>query len=165
MRGVITDSQGIGTIVDDDPAPLMTINDVSKNEGDGGNTSFVFTVSLSAASGKSVSVNFATANGTATTADNDYFAASGTVYFSPGQTTATITILVRGDKKKEPNETFFVNLTGATNGTISDSQGVGTIVNDDGGGNGGGKGKPASAQPRDLLLQRTRSSTTTGKRK
>src|SRR5205823_13908732 len=115
VGGVITDAQGIGTIVDDDPAPQVKINDVSKSEGDRNNTSFVFIVSLSAASGKQVSVNYATANGTATVAGNDYFAVSGTVYFAPGQTTATITILVRGDKTKEPNETFFINLTGATN--------------------------------------------------
>src|SRR5207249_933405 len=118
VGGVITDSQAIGTIQDDDAAPLVTINDVSKNEGNSGTTSFVFTVSLSAVSGKHVSVNFATADGTATVAGADYFAASGTVYFAPGQMTASITILVCGDKSTEPNETFLVNLTGATNGTI-----------------------------------------------
>jgi hypothetical protein len=145
VGGVITDSQAVGTIQDDDAAPLVTISDVSKNEGNRNNTSFVFTVSLSEASGKYVYVNFATANGTATTGDNDYFANSGTVYFAPGQTTATITILVRGDKTKEANETFAVNLTGATDGTISDSQGVGTIVNDDGGtGKGNRHGNKAS---------------------
>ena len=134
IGGVLTDSQAIGTIQDDDPAPSITINDVSKNEGNGnGNTLFAFTVTLSAASGKTVSVNYATANGTATTADNDYVATSGTIYFSPGQTTATITVQVRAGKSKEPNETFFVNLTGASNATISDSQGLATILNDDGG--------------------------------
>jgi len=141
VGGVITDSQAVGTIQNDDGPPLVAINDVSKSEGTRGNTSFVFTVSLSAASGKYVSVNFATANGTATTADSDYSAASGTVTFSPGQTTQTITILVHGDKKKELNETFFVNLAGASNATIYDSQGVGTIVNDDGGSGSGGGGK------------------------
>jgi hypothetical protein len=139
--GVITDSQAVGTIQDNDAAPLVTINDVSRNEGNRGNTSFVFTVSLSAVSGKDVFVNFATANGTGTIADIDYVATSGSVHFAPGQTTATITVTVRGDKKRESNETFFVNLTGAIDGTISDSQGVGTMLNDDGG-SGGGKGKP-----------------------
>jgi len=131
--GQITDSQAIGTIQDDDPAPTLTINDVSKNEGNSTTTSFIFTVTLSAASGKTVSVNFATANGTATTADGDYVAKSGTIFFSPGQTTATITVQVRGGRSKEPNEAFFVNLSGASNGTISDGQGLGTILNDDGG--------------------------------
>jgi len=131
--GEITDSQAIGTIQDDDLPPSLKINDVSKSEGNSTLSSFVFTVTLSAASGKTVSVNFATANGTATTADNDYVAKSGTVYFSPGQTTATITVQVRGGKSREPNETFFVNLSGAIDATVSDGQGLGTIVNDDGG--------------------------------
>jgi hypothetical protein len=82
--GVITDSQGTGTIQDDDPAPLVTINDVSKKEGNRGYTSFVFTVSLSAASGKHVSVNYATADGTAKVSGSDYLAVSGYVNFAPG---------------------------------------------------------------------------------
>jgi Calx-beta domain-containing protein/VCBS repeat protein len=135
---LIADSQGVGTIVDDDDPPLVTINDVSGNEGNRSTTSFTFTVSLSEASGKGIYVYYATADGTATTADNDYVAKSGSVYFAPGQTTATIYVNVVGDKKKEPNETFFVNLTSATNATISDGQGVGTIINNDG---GAGKGK------------------------
>ena len=74
--------------------------------------------------------------------------------FSPGQTTATITIVVHGDKTKEANETFFVNLTGGVNGTIADSQGIGTIVNDDGA-TGGGKGKPIHTSVSNLLLTDT----------
>lgn len=142
---VISDSAGVGTILDNDAAPTMTISDVTANEGQRGNTSFNFTVSLSAASEKSISVNFATANGTATTADGDYVGRNSTLYFSPGQTTGTITITVRADKKKEANETFFVNLSGAVDATIADNQGLGTIVNDDGGQGGGkGPGKPTA---------------------
>jgi hypothetical protein len=161
--GVITDSQGIGTIVDDDPAPQLTINDVSKKEGNRGYTSFVFTVSLSAPSGKWVSVNFATADGTAKVSDNDYLASSGNVNFAPGVTAVTFIVTVRGDTTKEANETFFANLSGATNATISDSQGVGTIINDDGVSSGGGKGKANSASLDLALLADTL--TTTGKRK
>ena len=59
---------------------------------------------------------------------------------------ASITVAVRGDKKKQADETFAVNLTGATDGTISDSQGVGTIVEDDGGaGKVNGHGNNASS--------------------
>jgi hypothetical protein len=88
-------------------------------------------VSLSAASDKTVSVNFATANGTATTANNDYIAASGKLTFAPGETTKTITIQVIGDRKKEANETFFLNLSGAVDAVFADSQGLGKILNDD----------------------------------
>jgi len=91
----------------------------------------VFTVTLSAASNLTVNVDYATANGTATVADNDYQVSSGTLTFNPGDLTKTITVLVNGDQKFEPDETLFVNLTNAVNATISDNQGVGTILNDD----------------------------------
>jgi len=127
-NAVIADSQGVGTIVDDEPR--VSINDVAKNESNGGSTSFVFTVTLSAAYDAPVTVNFATANGTAT-AGQDYTAKSGTLTFAPGETSKTITILVTGDKKRESDETFFINLTGALGALIFDGQGVGTILNDD----------------------------------
>ena len=160
VRAQIGSYYGAATIQDNDAAPQITINNVARNEGNNRhNTSFDFTVSLSAVSGKWVSVNFSTADGTATVANGDYFENSGTVYFDPGETTATITVLVRGDKSKEPNETFFVNLSDPSEATISDGQGVGTITNDDG---GNGKGKPGSAS---LALLVDDSLTTNRKRK
>jgi Calx-beta domain/FG-GAP-like repeat len=130
-NATIADGTGVGTIVDNDPPPTIVINDVTHAEGNRGYTSFIFTVSLSAPSEKGVSVNYATADGTASTADNDYVAASGTLFFAAGQSSQTITILVFGDKKKEADETFFLNLSGANNGILADSQGIGTILNDD----------------------------------
>jgi Calx-beta domain/Domain of unknown function DUF11/Bacterial Ig domain/Domain of unknown function (DUF4214) len=126
-----TPSTAVLTINDNDPQPSLSINDVSKNEGNSGTTQFTFTVTLSAVSGQNVSVNFATADGTATTADSDYQAQAGTLTFVPGETTKTITVLVNGDAKAEADENFFVNLSGAVNATISDSQGLGTIVSED----------------------------------
>ena len=73
-----------------------------------------------------------TANGTAT-AGSDYTATSGTLTFAPGQTSRNVTVSVTGDLVDEVDETFFVNLSGAVNAVIGDSQGQGTIVNDDGG--------------------------------
>ena len=90
-----------------------------------------FTVTLAVASGQTVSVNYATANGTATSGSGDYTAENGIVFFSPGSTSQTISITVRGDTTHEPNETFFVNLTNPTNATITRAQGVGTILTDD----------------------------------
>lgn len=129
----IADAQGIGTIIDDDQTPTISINDVSRLEGKAGNTTFTFSVQLSAAYDHAITVNYATANGTATSGD-DYVAKSGSVTFLPGQTIQTITVSVRGDRKIEANETFFVNLSGAINAEILDGQGLGTILNDDGGG-------------------------------
>jgi hypothetical protein len=117
------------------PQPSISINDVSQLEGNKGTTAFNFTVSLSASSSQTVTVHFATQDGTATSKkgkNNDYTAKSGTVTFKPGQITQTITIQVSGDKTPEPNETFFVNLSNPTNATIADGQGLGTILNDDG---------------------------------
>ena len=89
-----------------------------------------FTVTLSAASASSVTVSYATANGTAT-AGSDYVAASGTLTFAAGETSKPIPVTVNGDTTVESNETFTVNLSGATGATIADAQGVGTITNDD----------------------------------
>src|SRR5262249_1448747 len=89
-----------------------------------------FTVTLSVPSDQPVTVAYATANGTAS-AGSDYQAATNTLTFAPGETSKTITVLVNGDRVGEPNENFFVNLRGATNATIADGQGVGTIVDDE----------------------------------
>jgi len=128
----LLDGQGACTILDNDPPPTMTITPrVSAKEGNKNSKVFTFVVTLSAPSEKEVRVNFATANGTATTADNDYLDRSGTLVFSPGQTSRTIGITVRGDRRKEANETFFVNLSDAMNATVVGSQGIGEILNDD----------------------------------
>ena len=92
----------------------LSIADVSHNEGDSGTTPYVFTVTLSSASLHPVTVAYATADGTATVADNDYAGQPGTLgtlTFAPGTTTQTITIPVNGDTTFEANETFSVNLS------------------------------------------------------
>jgi uncharacterized repeat protein (TIGR01451 family) len=130
VNAVLLDNQGQGTITDNDPAPSLSIDDVSMAEGDAGTTAFTFTVTLSTASGQAVTVNFATADNSASSA-SDYQSNSGVLTFVPGDTTENITVLVNGDGTFEPSETFFVNLSGATNASISDAQGLGTITNDD----------------------------------
>ncbi len=73
-----------------------------------------------------------TVNGTATTSDNDYIAKSGTLTFAPGETTKTITIEVKGDTKRETNETFYLDLFGlSSNALFTKNRGLGTILNDD----------------------------------
>lgn len=120
---------GIGHIMNDDPLPSVTINDVTMSEGTAGATLFTFTVSLSAASSQTVNVNYATANSTAT--GSDYTGTSGTITFPPNDTVRTVSIVVNGDATDEADETFFLNLSGAVNANIQDNQGVGTILNDD----------------------------------
>src|SRR5207245_9222744 len=94
--------------------------------------SAVFTVSLSFSSAQTITVDYATADGTAK-APSDYTSTSGTLTFNPSDTSKTITVLVNGDTTNEAIcETFFVNLTNATNASISDPQGQGSITDDDG---------------------------------
>lgn len=133
---MIAAGQAVGTIVNDDgavpaPLPLLSIDDAQVTEGNSGTKLLTFTVSLSQASSKEVRVNYATANGTAKTSNNDYVATSGTLKFSPGQTSKTITVKILGDTKSESDEYFLMKLSGAVNGEISDSEGLGTILNDD----------------------------------
>ena len=132
-NAAIADGTGVGTINDNDVEPQrqISIDDVSVAEGSSGQTPAQFTVSLDAASADPITVDFATADGTAT-APGDYTAATGTVTFAPGDTSETVTVQVNGDTAVEPNETFDVNLSNVTgNATIADAQGVGTITNDD----------------------------------
>jgi glucose/arabinose dehydrogenase len=128
----IAGGQGTGTINNDDAQPGISINDIIVAEGNAGLKSGTFTLSLSNPSSQTITVNYATANGTATIADNDYQAATGQVTFNPGQISQTVNVTILGDTKFEPDETFFLNLSGAANATISDSQGQCTITNDDG---------------------------------
>src|SRR2546422_623554 len=125
-------ADGTGTIVNDDAQPVFVINDVSHNEGDIGTTSYVFTVTKVGTTAFSASVDFQTQDGTATVADNDYQPNAGTLNFSATDVSKTITVLVNGDTTFEPNETFTVHLSNASGATISDADGTGTIVNDDG---------------------------------
>ena len=110
----------------------LTIADISVNEGDSGTTNAVFTVTLAPASSQNVTVNYATAAGTAT-ANNDYTTTSGQLTFTPGQTTRTITVPINGDTNDEADETFTINLsTASSNADIIDGVAIGTIVDDDG---------------------------------
>ena len=132
--GTIVKSQGVGTIANDDTAAgvgNISISDVTVTEGNAGTKVATFTVSHTGSA--AFSVNYATANSTATAGTSgDYLAASGTLNFADGTSTQTVSVTIRGDTIYEPNETFFVNLTGATNGgTITKSAGLGTIANDD----------------------------------
>jgi len=112
------------------PTPSLSISDATVIEGNSGTQTATFTVTLSAASASTVTVNYATANGSAT-AGSDYAATSGTLTFAPGETTKTVSVTVNGDTLFESNETYFVNLSSPSNATLSDSQGLGAITNDD----------------------------------
>jgi Ca2+-binding RTX toxin-like protein len=91
----------------------------------------LFQVDLSAASGQAVTVNYSVSDGTATTANNDYVATSGTVSFNPGLTSNTLAITVIGDTVKESNENLVLTLSNAVGAVITKGTATGTIVDDD----------------------------------
>ena len=129
-NATIADPAAQGTITDNDTVSI-SIGNVTVTEGNSGTLSAVFAVTLSAVSGNTVAVDFATANGSAT-APADYLATSGTVTFAPGEVAKQIIVSIVGETVVETNETFSVNMSNPTNATISGSGfGLGTINNND----------------------------------
>lgn len=145
----ITDSLGVGTILDDEPRITLDSSGPFVTEGNTGTRAVNFTVRLSAASTAPVSVNFSTAEGDTqwsgswngyyyygtepapATGGVDFQSHSGTLTFNPGETAKTITVLVNGDRIAEQNETFSLDLSGAVAGLITGGHAVGTIVDDE----------------------------------
>jgi hypothetical protein len=117
-----------------DGAINLSVNDISQNEGNSGSGGFLFTVSLSAPAGAGgVTFDVSTADGTAeSNFSEDYSATTLPDETIPeGQTSTSFSIPVTGDTTFEPDETFFVDVTGVTGATVADGQGLGTILNDD----------------------------------
>jgi uncharacterized repeat protein (TIGR01451 family) len=122
------DSASVATTVG---PPAISVADASAFEGNAGTTTLLFPVTLSAPSAQTISVTYATTNGTAL-AGSDYVATTGALQFSPGTTNAHIAVTLLGDTVIEPDETFRVTLSNPVNSMLGRSQAVGTILNDDG---------------------------------
>jgi hypothetical protein len=113
------------------PKPGFRIADASTVEGNSGTHALVFHVTLSKkALAGGASVQYTTVQGSAT-AGSDYISKSGTLTIPAGKTTGTISILIKGDKQVEPNESFIVSLFSAKNSFVADPNGTGVIRNDD----------------------------------
>ena len=121
------------TITDDDAAPTVSIAAASVTEGPAGSTAtLAIPVSLSAASGKQVTVPYEEGTGGTATAGTDYTALSpGSLTIAAGETSGTIDVSVTGDGDAEPDETVKVVLTGSVNAALGTATGTGTIVDDD----------------------------------
>ena len=133
---VIVGGAGSGVIIDDDPEPALSVSDTEAFEADG--ASAAFTLSLSAVSGRDVTVTYSTVDVTAA-AGLDYTApaytapAAGAVEtIAAGSTTATVSVALVNDDDAEVVETFRLEVTGAVNAQRDDSVGVATIIDDDG---------------------------------
>ncbi len=112
------------------PTPSLSIGDVTAAEGNTGTTTFSFPVTLSTASTQAVSVNYTTADATATI-PSDYATASGTLTFQPGETAKTIPVSVVADLAVEPDETFTLTLSSQVNAKVTSATATGAITNDD----------------------------------
>jgi parallel beta-helix repeat protein len=128
---------GLGAIVDDDAPPVVIPGGASVTEGDSSSTVVSIPVTLSAASGKTVTASWSTYRllGTAGFAapPGDFDEASGVVTFLPGQTSATVSITIRGDVVDEPDELVLIPFTSAVNATVGGFYhlGIGLITDDD----------------------------------
>ena len=122
----VSDGIGEGTISDDDDAPELSIDDApAVSEGE----TAEFTVRLSEASGRAVTVSYRTVDGTAV-AGSDYKSASGELRFEPGETTQTVSVETLADGLAEDVERFTVELSAPSGATVADGTGVGTITDD-----------------------------------
>src|SRR5262249_14869858 len=126
VNATIADAEALGTIADDE-APQLSIGDVSVEEGDAGTTDAVFRVHLSAASTKTVTVDFATSPKTATE-NVDYQAAAGRITFNPNEADKTVVVKVNGDTILEADETFEWRLSNPGNATLDKTELAGTVV-------------------------------------
>lgn len=117
------------------PTPTLSIGDVTQIETDSGTTTFSFNVMLtSPAQAGGVTFTINTADGTTNPANSgsDYVAiVNGSGSIAAGGTSTTVSVTVNGDTTQEANETFFVNITNITGANAGDTQGLGTITNDD----------------------------------
>ncbi|MBX3481148.1 MAG: hypothetical protein KF842_12175 [Caulobacter sp.] len=144
----VNDGQAVGTIINDDFPPTVSVSDAVVVEGDDGTVSLIFTVTRNDPDSE-FTVDYATSDGTATVADNDYDAASGTLSFTAGgPLSQTVTVTVHGDTVIEGDETVQLTLSNLVNGsheendgfnrvlvtdttTILDGTGTGVILNDE----------------------------------
>jgi chitinase len=122
----IGDGVATGRIVDQDPAPALSVADASRVEG----FPLSFAITLSGPSGRTVRVGVATSDGSAV-APGDYAARTATVTFQPGETVKQFTVMSAGDSLDEPNETLGVTLSSPVAATIADGSATGTVVDND----------------------------------
>ncbi|HKG58451.1 MAG TPA: Calx-beta domain-containing protein, partial [Pyrinomonadaceae bacterium] len=129
---ILTTPDSTITVVDNDFRPSLSVSSSARiGEGDSGTQTVAVNITLSNLTVQAVTVNFATANGTAT-AGNDYVATSGTVTIPAGSLSATVNVTINGDTTVEPNETFTLTLSNPTNvNFISNAVAQVTIINDD----------------------------------
>jgi hypothetical protein len=130
-NATLADSQGEGTILDDEGGPTLSINNVAIAEGNSGTATAIFTVTLSIPSNLPVTVQYATINGTAMGGEDFTALPLSTLTFAPGETSQPVVVTISGESAVEPTEYFAVALSNPTNAAIATGVGAGAILNDD----------------------------------
>jgi hypothetical protein len=128
-NAAITDARGVATIADDDPLPSLSIADRTFTEGFGVRR-VLFMVTLSARSGRPVTVDYVVSPGSATPG-TEFRAKTASLVFAPGETRKRFFVWTKGDRTDEADEDFVVDLQGAVNATIATPQATGSILDDD----------------------------------
>lgn len=132
-NAALPDNQAFVQLNNDDGAPpvISLAAPEPKNEGDAGTTDMIITINVAPAAQQTLTVDYATADGTAVVED-DYTETKGTLTIATGQSSKTVSVPIVGDQLAEADETFTFTLSRATNATLGDpsSQSY-TIVNDD----------------------------------
>ena len=113
-------------VTDVDDTPAIRVANADATEGD--DPEMLFRVTLESASTGTVTVNYATADGTAT-AGEDYTATSGTLTFTPGETEKTVSVAIIDDTVEDSGETFTLVLSDPSGGRLADAEATGTIFN------------------------------------
>jgi len=127
---IITNSQATANLDDNDDAPSIAVGDVTLVEGDNGTSNASFTITLDNPSGKEITVDYSTVDGTAI-AGEDYEEIAGIVTFAPGETSKTIDVAVNGDTINEIDEAFNIQLANPSNSTLTDDSATINIVDND----------------------------------
>ena len=130
VDAAVDDDIGVATIADDEVAPTLSIDDVTVTEGDSGDVSADFTISLAGATATEASVDYAVVVATATAGD-DVDAVASTAVIPAGEASVSVSVPVHGDVTFETNETFSVELSNAVAASVSDGHGDAVISDDD----------------------------------
>ena len=125
-NAMIGTATAVGAIEDDDPVPELEISGGAASEGE----TMGFAVTLSGSTARTVAVDYATADGSAT-AGADFGSVSGTLTFAPGESSATVSVDIVDDEMHEPDETFVARLSSPVNAVIATGEATGTILDDD----------------------------------
>jgi cysteine-rich repeat protein len=127
----VADDRATGTIQNDD-GPTLSIGDASIAEGDSGTKLLTFVVTLSQAAAGPVTYTAATGNGSGAQGSDFVAKVLNNETIPAGQLSRAFNVTINGDTAIEANETMLVTLSNATGASVLDSQGLGTILNDDG---------------------------------